>query len=336
MGQAESVSDRSMTIERIDDEIAEFIRLKNEDAARFPDYSTSPLPRRREIAEDIRKRWTAGGPQMVRREDMGFDGPHGRVRLRLLSPRRPDAPLPAMVYVHGGGFTSFSIDTHDRVMREYAAGFGGIVIGIDYSLSPEVKFPGALEEVTAAIDWVRDRSEALAIDPTRLCIGGDSAGANLAMSACLTLRDRGEGGVMKAMLLNYGFFSADLTMPSNLRHGGEDAVLSNAELQMYIDNYLADTPHGQNPLAWPILADLRDLPPSFHAIAECDPLIDGDLAMVAKLEAAGNDVESVVYRGATHSFLEAVSISSLARQAFADQSTWLREKLARSVSAEAV
>lgn len=336
MGQAGSNDNLPTMTERIDDEIAEFVRLMREDGARYPDYAISPSPRQREIAESLRKRWTAGGPTMVRREDLAIDGPRGRVNLRLLSPSKPDISLPAMIYVHGGGFTSFSMDTHDRVMREYAAGFGGIVVGIDYSLSPEAKFPVALDEVTAAVDWIVDQSGRLAVDTSRLCIGGDSAGANLALSTCLTMRDRGDGHLIKAMLLNYGFFGADLKSASNLRHGGDDALLSNAELQAYIDNYLGDTPHGEHPLAWPILADLHDLPPSFHAIAECDPLVDGDLAMVAKLEAASNEVKSVVYRGATHSFLEAVSISSLARQAFADQCAWLKERFARTVSAQTV
>ena len=321
--------------EPIDDEIAEFVRLLQTETARYPDRAAAPLRRQREIAEEVRERWRAGGPEMARREDVEIDGPSGALRLRLLTPAVTARPGPALIYVHGGGFTSFSLDTHDRVMREYAAGAHQLVIGVDYSLSPEVKFPVALHEVMAACDWVWERAPELGLDSTRLAIGGDSAGANLAVSTCLALRDRGDGQRIGAMILNYGFFGPDLTSASHQRHGADDMLLTNAELQYYIDNYLGDVAHRDDPRAWPILADLHDLPPSFHAIAECDPLVDSDLLMVEKLRAAGNAATSVVYKGATHSFLEAVSIAGLARKAFDDQCAWLRATLGGTSAARA-
>ena len=327
MNKSAQQVDQDIISDKIDKEIAEFVRLLQEDSSRYPDRESAPLVRQREIAHEVRKRWSAGGPDMARREELHFHGPSGRIGLRLLSLRKSDQALPAMIYVHGGGFTSFSIDTHDRLMREYAAGFDGIVIGVEYSLSPEAKFPVALEEVVETVDWVHANAASLGVDPNRLAIGGDSAGANLSIATCLKLRDTGYGNRIKAMILNYGFFGSDLTMDSNRRHGGDDQLLSNMELQAYIDNYLAGTPYGNDPLAWPILADLHGLPPTFNAIAECDPLADADLAMVAKLQAAGNAVMSIIYHGATHSFLEAVSISSLAQRAFADQSAWLSNTL---------
>lgn len=312
--------------EEIDEEIAEFVRVLQADYGRYADLPSAAHPRRREIAADVRKRWSEGGPMMAQREDFEVEGPAGPMRLRLLSPG-VEPRQPAMLYIHGGGFTSFSIDTHDRVMREYADGFGGAVIGIDYSLSPEAKFPVALEELSAAVDWLVSNASILGVDIGRLGIGGDSAGANLAVATCLRLRDRGEDGRFRAMILNYGFFGPDLETASGRRHGGEDKLLTNVELQDYIDHYLGGTEHGRSPLAWPLLADLHALPPSFHAIAECDPLVDADLAMVEKLRRAGNDATSIVYTGATHSFLEAVSISKIARQAFSDQTVWLKHAL---------
>ena len=309
--------------EQIDAEVARFVEQLQGDWARFPELATASLPRQRQIAEEVRSRWSAGGPVMVRREDLTVETLSGSVRLRLLSPRSVDAAVPATIYIHGGGFTSFSIDTHDRIMREYAARLNSIVIGIDYSLSPEAKFPVALNEITAAIDWIDGNAKRLGIDRDRLSIGGDSAGANLAVATCLTFRDRGTPDIIKAMILNYGFFSNEQTFASNGRHGADGMLLTNVELQAYADNYLGGTPHARNPLAWPILADLHDLPPSFHAIADCDPLADGDRAMANRFAAAGNAVTHVVYRGATHSYLEAVSISALARQTFDDQARWL-------------
>ena len=97
-----------------------------------------------------------------------------------------------MLYLHGGGWMMFSIDTHDRLMREYAMRSGAVIAGIDYSLSPEAKFPVALEEAVAALGWLQREGRTFGIDPSRLAIGGDSAGANLALTAALKLR--GDGG----------------------------------------------------------------------------------------------------------------------------------------------
>src|SRR3546814_6777355 len=92
-----------------------------------------------------------------------------------------------MLYIHGGGWTLFSIDTHDRLMREYAARAGIAVLGIDYSLSPESKFPFALKECAAALDWIAAQADALNLDANRVLIGGDSAGANLSVATCLQI-----------------------------------------------------------------------------------------------------------------------------------------------------
>lgn len=321
--------------EPIDPEVAVFAAAIQSAFANFADLPTADFPRRRAIAEQVRSRWRAGGPSMARREDHVLATSAGEIRVRLFMPQvaSPPAVWPALVYNHGGGFTSFSLDTHDRLMREYAAGAQAAVVGVDYSLSPEAKFPRALDEVVATLDHLFAHGAVLGVDPQRLAIGGDSAGANLALAACLTLRDRAVGDrcparpAVRGMLLNYGFFDRDFTTPSHRRHGGADKLLSTEELMGYLDNYLGGTDRWDDARALPILADLHDLPPSFHVIAECDPLADGNRAMAARLAAAGTTVTSVVYRGATHSFLEAVSISSLARRALDEASAWLRDVL---------
>lgn len=332
MSQHSEPEDVTVFTGGIDPEIAQFVRELQGDFSRHPNMSALPFPQQRALAEVARKRWTLGGPTMARREDFAFSGPQGEVRLRLISPHallpQPGASAPpALIYLHGGGFTTFSLNTHERVMREYAAGFGGVVLGVDYSLSPEAKFPVALHETVAAVEWIRREAGALGVDPERLAIGGDSAGANLAVSTCLKLRDDGRGGIVMAMVLNYGFFGVDFDGESSRRHGGSGNMLTNEELAAFADNYVGGTPYGADPLAWPILAELHDLPPSYHVVAECDPLADADLQMVDKLRAAGNDATSTVYRGATHSFLEAVSISRVARRAFQDTCGWLADRL---------
>ncbi|HZZ35185.1 MAG TPA: alpha/beta hydrolase fold domain-containing protein [Caulobacteraceae bacterium] len=316
----------------IDPEIARFVAAVQVGYAAHPDLAARSPAERRAVAERVREPWRKGGPAMARRADLIAPTAARAVPVRLLAAEQAATPRPAMIYLHGGGFTTFSLDTHDRVMREYAARTGAIVIGVDYSLSPEAKFPVALNETVGVVDWLGAESASLGVDPGRIAIGGDSAGANLALASAIVLRDRGRAGPLAAMVLNYGFFDADLTTTSQRRHGGTDKMLSSEELAGYIEGYLGGTPHGDNPLALPLLADLDRLPPSFHVIAECDPLRDADLALVRRMTAAGDRVESRLYRGATHSFLEAVSISAIAERAFAETSAWLRARLAEPAS----
>lgn len=312
-----------VTAEEIDPEIARFVAGLQDGYARFPDLEQRSLPERRQIAEQVRAPWRQGGPTMRRIADMTVGTLAGPVRVRLFDATGEVGSRAALVYAHGGGFTSFSLETHDRLMREYAARAGVIVVGVDYALSPEAKFPIALTQITGVIEWLTHDAEALNIDPTLIAAGGDSAGANLALSAAISLRDKAGPAQVAALLLNYGFFDTDFTTASHVSHGGEGKLLTTSELAWYIDNYLSGTPHRDHPLALPVAASLNDLPPSFHVIAQCDPLRDGDLLMVERLRAAGGAVEAQVYPGATHSFLEAVSIARVAERALAESSAWL-------------
>lgn len=312
--------------ETIDPVIAQFAQALTAGYASYPDLDRRPMPERRAIAEAVRAPWRAGGPVMRSQRDLLASTPVGSVRVRLFDATGEAEPRAALVYAHGGGFTSFSLETHDRLMREYADRTGAIVVGVDYALSPEAKFPVALNQVAGVIEWLAG-GQGLGIDPARIAAAGDSAGANLALSAAIQLRDQKSPARLAALLLNYGFFDADFETASQKRHGGVDKLLTTDELRGFLENYLGGTPHAAHPLALPALADLRDLPPSFHVIAQCDPLADGDRSMVKKMRAAGNLVEAQVYAGATHSFLEAVSIAPLAERALAESSAWLAAQL---------
>ena len=275
---------------------------------------------RREVAERVRRPWREGGPIMAETREMDMDG----VRLRLHRPVA-DAKLPVMLYIHGGGWTLFSIDTHDRLMREYAARAGVAVLGIDYSLSPESKFPVALEQCAAALDWIVAEAGALNLDAKRVLIGGDSAGANLSVATCLLQRQRGHP-LPTAMLLNYGAFAPERT-PSYSRFGAGDYSLESDEMDAFWAAYVDGPEQLANPLVAPLRADLAGLPPAFLAIAECDILADCNDAFARKLEEAGVPARAVTYKGATHSFLEAVSIAPLANRAIDEQAAWIRDIL---------
>ena len=310
------------TRDDVDPNIRTFVNALNHGYAQFEDFGALPLPERRAAAEQVRAPWREGGPQMWRTTDLQIDG----VPLRIHRPT--EAALPGILYIHGGGWTMFSINTHDRLMREYAARANVIVVGIDYSLSPEAKFPTALDEIIATFEWLRSQGADHGIDPARIAIGGDSVGANLSVAASLKLQDEGQP-LPAAMLLNYGAF-ADQPSASYERYDGPNYMLTVDEMALFWGNYARNADDLANPLAAPLLADLVGLPPAHITIAECDILADGNRLMAERLAAAGVAVEAPVYLGATHSFLEAVSISPLADQAIEASSRWLHEQLATS------
>lgn len=313
----------------LDPEIAVFVERLSAAWAEHPPFASLPIAEAREVAEKVRAPWRAAGPVMARTSEHIVPTATGGLRVRLYDPGLP-SPAPALIYLHGGGFILFSIDTHDRLMREYAAAGQFAVIGVDYPLSPEARYPKALDQIVELVDWLhRDGGRELGIDPERLAIGGDSAGANLSVATALRLRDRGATGMLKGLLLNYGAFGIGCSDEAEERFGGEGAVLQRAEMDHYFMCYLgADLLAQADPYATPLLAGLRRLPPAFLAIPQCDLLAEQSYAMAERMAEADVDVSSVVYEGATHSFLEAMSIAEVARRAIRDGADWVKEKLA--------
>lgn len=306
--------------DELDPDIRRFVRTMQESYAQWPSFESLSLAERRSVAEKVRAPWRAGGPKMQRTLETTICGVRARIHFPV-----EGRSLGAMLYLHGGGWTMFSIDTHDRLMREYAMRSGIVVAGIDYSLSPEAKFPVALEEAVAAIGWLSREGAALGIDPERLAIGGDSAGANLAVATALKLRAAGHPK-LRAMLLNYGAFSPQPT-PSFERYGGPAYMLTPEEMQVFWTNYTSSPSELDDPLVAPLSAHLGGLPPAFFCVGACDILVDSNRAMAARCAAAGVPCEEHVYPGATHSFLEAVSIAPLADHALTEASAWLRAHL---------
>jgi len=285
------------------------------------------FPEMRHNAEVIRARWRHGGPTMAETRDVQVPTEYGEVHIRVYRPHTSGAPQPALVYLHGGGWTMFSIDTHERIMRELAARAHVVVIGVDYALSPEAKFPYALHQIEAVVRRLAAHADEFGVDPTRLAIGGDSAGANLAVGTSLILRDAGDPRVLKGMLLIYGCFTQALSETSANRYGAEGNLLTTSEMAAFWTNYLADPADALDPLASPLLAQLEGLPQTFQVIAQCDVLAEQNVAFAKRLHEAGVAAESREYAGATHSFLEAVSIADVAGRALDDSATWLRKCL---------
>lgn len=312
--------------DELDTEVRRFVREMGEAWARHTHFATAPPAEVRRIAEEVRAPWARGGPAMAATFERMVPLPGADVRIRVHDPA-PASTKPALAYLHGGGWTIFSVDTHDRLMREYAARAGVAVVGVDYALSPESKFPVALRQVCAAVRWVKANAAAIAIDPDRVALGGDSAGANLTTAACLALRDDGDGRLVRAMVLNYGVFERHSSDEARRRFGGPGFMLGADEMDGFWRNYLRDQQDAEDPLACPIHADLTGLPPALLVIPECDLLTEQSLRMAERLRAAGVRTEAKLYHGASHSFLEAVSIAAVAGRALDDTAAWLRREL---------
>jgi len=290
--------------------------------AAHPPLASVSLDEARRIVEAVRAPLAQGGPRMWRTDDVDIGTPQAPLHLRIHRPS--EAPtLPALVYLHGGGWVFFSIATHDRLMREIAARAGRVVIGVDYARAPEARFPVALDQTVAAWRWAHAQANALGLDPARIALGGDSAGANLALAAALVLRDEHTASP-DALLLNYGVYSDDDSGESFTRFDGPRYTLERDEMRGFWQHYLGDAADRADPRAMPLHAALQGLPRCGLVVAECDVLRDGNLALAERLRAAEVALHLQRHAGAPHSFLEAISFSPTAREALDLSCAWLR------------
>jgi acetyl esterase len=310
---------------RWDPEMLAFSAMMEEAGTRYPPMALAlPLDGARATTEALNVPLCEGGPTMAETSDRWLPIRGRRLLCRFHRPA--SGSLPVLIYIHGGGFVWNSIDTHDRLMREYAAGSGAAVIGPDYALSPEAPFPQALEECAALVRWVAAHGAEWGLDPSRIVVGGDSAGANLAMGVALLLRETDPGLALRGLLLNYGVFDADFES-ATYREFAEGYFLTREKMRFYWDCYCPRPADRLNPLAAPLKADLRGLPPVLLHIAELDVLTSENLAMAKRLEEAGVTVQQRLFPGTAHGFLRAVNHVAKARDATAEAAGWLGRAL---------
>jgi acetyl esterase len=263
--------------------------------------------------------------EVARVEDRTIPGPAQPIPIRIYRPVA-GTNLPALVYYHGGGWVIGTLDSVDRTCRALANASGCVLISVDYRLAPEHKFPAAVEDADAVLRYAAENAGEFDIDPNRIAVGGDSAGANLATVVCLIARDRG-GPKIAFQLLVYPVTDYDDDRTS-LHEFAQGYFLTRPMMDYFWGHYLARPEDGRNPHASPIKAEsLAGLPPAMVITAECDPIRDQGEAYAQRLRESGVPVSVKRYEGAIHVFFNLAGVIDSGKQAIRDAGAALKKAL---------
>jgi acetyl esterase len=273
--------------------------MDNVKRAGFPPIHTQPIEQARQSYKIGVGATTAPPLPMARTEDFTIPGPAGEMRARLWA-ASTDPSLPALLYLHGGGFVIGGIETCESMCTVLAQHSGGAVVAVDYRLAPENKFPAGLDDSFAALKWLAEHGHTKGLDRQRIAVGGDSAGGTLAASTALLARDAGIPLVLQALfypsvqlgmrtnsLLTY---SANTLLSWELMHWFELNARGGELRERWHREPLHAPEHGGVAQAW-------------IGLAECDPLTDEGQLYAQKLKDAGVPVDLKVWPGVIHDFI---------------------------------
>ncbi|MBO3751077.1 alpha/beta hydrolase [Streptosporangiaceae bacterium NEAU-GS5] len=264
-----------------------------------------------------------GAPEPVREvANLVIPGPGGDLPLRVYRPAA-EGPLPALLYFFGGGWVLGTIDTADGVARALANASGALVVVPGYRRAPEHPFPAAVHDCHAALRWVAGHCSEIGADPSRLAVGGDSAGGNLA--AAVTLLARGQDPALAGQVLVYP--NTDQLADDESTRAADDRFLFNRHsVAWYRRHYLPDPGDAASPLASPLRANsFAGLPPALVITAEYDPLRDQGEAYARRLAEEGVPVELCRYPGMAHGFFTMVGTLDASRAAINQAAAHLRK-----------
>src|SRR5215469_1625084 len=231
-------------------------------------------------------------------------GPGGNVKLRIFRPEGSNGPLPVVMYFHGGGWVLGDADTYDYYMRELTNGTGAAVVFVEYSRSPEARYPVAVEECFAATRWVAAHGSELKLNSSQMAVAGDSAGGNMAAVVCLLAKERG-GPEIAAQVLIYPA-TGHVFDSASFREFATGYFLTRENSQWFWQQYTGGAAVEHEPTACPLeatLEQLKGLPPALVITGECDVLRDEGEAYANKLRAAGVPVTATRYQGIIHDFV---------------------------------
>lgn len=258
-------------------------------------------------------------------------GPTGPVSVRVLRPAGRDGDtLPVVLYIHGAGWVFGSKHTHDRLIRELCAGTNATIVFPNYDLSPEARYPTAIEENYAALTWIAERGASDGIDASRIAVAGDSVGGNMAAAMTLMAKER-SGPRLAAQLLFYPVTDASFDTGS-YEQFAEGYYLRRDGMQWFWDQYTTSESDRDQITASPLRAtveELAGLPPALIITGEADVLRDEGEAYAAKLRLANVGVTAVRYEGIVHDFvmLNALRNTHAAVAALAQATAFLRNAL---------
>jgi acetyl esterase len=278
------------------------------ETATFPDLTQLPIPEGRRIVRDMARETDrlAGPPPPIEGTEERLIGTSGhRFRVRLYLPKGALSPRPVLVYLHGGGWVFGDLETHDSLCREISARSQVVVVSVDYRRSPEEKFPAALEDGFAALEWAAAPAtvQEFRLRPDRMAIGGDSAGGNMAAVLSVLARDRG-GPALSGQLLICpvtACFPGTPSYAANATGFGLEAAF----MPWMWTQYLTSKRQEEDPRVAPLrTSDLSHVAPALVITAEYDILRDEGEMFADRLRDAGVPTRSTRYKGMIHGFLD--------------------------------
>ncbi len=266
------------------------------------DRTTLPVAQQRTLMEDERRFWNAQLPAMDQEWHAVLPGPLREVHVHVMRPFTTRGRSACIVYLHGGGWMLGSTRTHESILRGLALASGCTVVGVDYALAPEYRFPLPVDEAAWVLRYVHDHAALWQLDPARLAVAGDSSGANVALAAALELH-RKHPGLVKAGVFYYGVFDADLETGSARLYGDGAHGLTVSRMHYYWDQYLPGPDMRTDGRANLMHADLAGAFPMYLLAAECDILRDGALRFAQRLGVHGIPHRLSLFEGMGHAFM---------------------------------
>jgi len=245
----------------------------------------------------------------VSRRDHWLHLPGREILVRAYRPG--EGRLPALLYLHGGGWVAGSVDTHDGVCAALAAEANAVVASVQYRRAPESPCPAPNDDAFAALQWLSGSADELDVDAARIAVAGDSAGAHLAIGAAIEARDRG-GPRVALQLLFYPVVAPDFETTSYREHA--NGTLTRADMMEYWAHYLPQGIARADPRALPLQGSLRGLPPAHVVVAGLDPLHDEGVALAKRLRDDGVEASLVDEPSLVHGFLRASPFVRRARE----------------------
>lgn len=298
--------------------------LKQMVEMKIPELHTLAPKAARELFDGAIK-MVMGKPEKVSKvEDLKIPGPADQIPIRIYTPEGK-GPFPIFVYIHGGGFVIGNIPMGDNLCRAIANRTSCVVVSVEYRLAPEHKFPAAVDDSYAAIKWVARNPARINGDPSRIAVGGDSAGGNLSAVVSLRARDEGEDFPIYQVLM-YPATELDMHSTGSLNEFAEGYFLTGADMIWFGDQYFEKGQNRRVPYASPLLApDLSELPPALIITAGFDPLRDEGEAYGERLKKSGVSVKVSRYAGMIHGFISMDGVIGKAKDAINEIATNLGE-----------